>query len=61
MKIARQVVERIRKNIEQTLDVTVSAGIAMHTKGSSVEELIKAADQALYRAKESGRNRVECA
>ena len=58
---ARQVVDRIRKKIEETLEVTVSAGVAMYIKGFSGEELIKAADKALYKAKENGRNRVECA
>jgi hypothetical protein len=47
----------IQKNIEETLEVTVSAGVAMYKKGSSVEDLLKAAAEALYKAKENGRNR----
>ncbi|MFC1843807.1 diguanylate cyclase [Thermodesulfobacteriota bacterium] len=58
---SRLTVDRIRKNIEETLEVTVSAGVALYEKGSSIEDLIKAADEALYKAKENGRNRVECA
>ena len=53
--------ERIREIIEITLNVTISAGVAMYKKGSSSAELIKAADMALYKAKGNGRNRVESA
>lgn len=44
---------------EETIDITVSLGVAA-TSGEveSGEQLIKAADEALYRAKEEGRNRV---
>jgi diguanylate cyclase (GGDEF)-like protein len=42
------------------LSVTVSIGIAESSERvADVNEVIKAADQALYRAKETGRNRVE--
>jgi len=58
---ARMVVERIRQNIADSLEVTVSAGIAKYKKGSSAAELIKSADMAMYKAKENGRNRVEIA
>ena len=38
--------------------VTGSFGIATHRAGQSLESTIAAADRALYRAKEAGRNRV---
>ena len=42
--------------------VTISVGIATFPENAeSVEQLIKAADDALYRAKEEGRDRVLCA
>jgi diguanylate cyclase (GGDEF)-like protein len=44
------------------LAVTVSIGVAEGTdKTREVEQVIQAADQALYRAKQNGRNRVELA
>jgi diguanylate cyclase (GGDEF)-like protein len=48
-------------NPEQ-LSVTISIGVAEgNAKTRAVEDVIKAADQALYRAKRGGRNRVEVA
>ena len=62
------VAERIRQGIEkspldvagQPLQMTVSLGIATYTdkQETTVEDLVKQADQYLYQAKESGRNRV---
>ena len=65
---ARRTGERIRQQIAQhafragrrELRVTVSVGVATWESGGaqSAEGLIREADQALYRAKEQGRNRV---
>jgi len=38
--------------------VTVSVGVALFSEAESTEEFVARADTALYRAKESGRNRV---
>ena len=44
---------------ETEISITLSAGVALMSKeDSNVEDLIKRADDALYQAKEAGRNRV---
>lgn len=59
--------ERLRATIEMEtiphdeteISVTLSAGVALMSKeDSKVEDLIKRADDALYQAKQAGRNRV---
>jgi diguanylate cyclase (GGDEF)-like protein len=59
--------ERIRKAVESAVfrsgtrqfRVTVSIGVATRQPSmASVEEMVKGADQALYQAKQAGRNRV---
>ncbi|MCP5169605.1 MAG: GGDEF domain-containing protein [Hahellaceae bacterium] len=45
-----------------TVKVTVSMGLATRTPAQkTLAETLKKADQALYKAKQNGRNRIECA
>jgi diguanylate cyclase (GGDEF)-like protein len=46
------------KSIEDEFTVTVSAGIAGFEKGYDSDTMLAAADKALYKAKDQGRNRV---
>lgn len=61
-KTAEEVAGRIRKTVEQKGAVTVSLGVASYQAGMKHgAELVNMADDALYRAKCNGRNRVETA
>ncbi len=63
---AKIVGERLRKAVEvtpipidnQSINVTISMGLAEFKQEESGEELFARADKALYEAKETGRNRV---
>ncbi len=63
--VAEQIRQKVANTLvglnDQTTGVTVSIGIAVETpsKDGSEEELIRRADEMLYRAKENGRNRIE--
>lgn len=61
---ALDLAERLRSNVEafgfgHGETVTVSIGVANYQLADDAEGLLARADAALYRAKESGRNRVE--
>jgi diguanylate cyclase len=64
-----QLVESLREGIQacpfhfrgERVVITLSAGIAAFGEGDSAESVFERADQALYHAKDSGRNRVEVA
>lgn len=51
--------ELAKQDSSTVLSVTVSIGVANSGERSEIEAVLKAADKALYRAKENGRNRVE--
>ncbi|MBI5694301.1 MAG: diguanylate cyclase [Nitrospirae bacterium] len=54
------VAERIRAKVEAESGVTVSLGVsAYRDEVQSREDVVREADEALYRAKQGGRNRVE--
>ncbi len=57
------VAERIRQQIEEEVRsevrVTVSIGVSSYPEhGVEIESLIRAADDAMYRAKRAGKNKV---
>jgi two-component system, cell cycle response regulator len=68
MAVATMVAERLRRRIAsepfpiqkgaRTVEVTISIGIAALGPDDTAAAVIKRADQALYRAKRDGRNRV---
>lgn len=64
MKRAKRVAERLRTAVEGFTftgvprQITSSFGVAIHATGETGDELVKRADEALYEAKETGRNKV---
>jgi diguanylate cyclase (GGDEF)-like protein len=50
--------ERIRRRVESETIVTVSLGWCRSKRGLSAEQLIQRADEAMYKAKTSGKNKV---
>ena len=63
---ARRCAERLRVATSRAefgnkVRVTLSAGVAEYRHGESVTDTLRRADEALYFAKQTGRNRVACA
>lgn len=59
-KLRRQVEQEVfRLPREQSLSLSVSIGVAGHDGHPDYQNVLRAADEALYRAKHGGRNRVE--
>ena len=64
MKRATRVAERLRKAVADfsftgvPRQITSSFGVAMHTDDEASDDLVKRTDEALYEAKETGRNKV---
>jgi diguanylate cyclase (GGDEF)-like protein len=66
LKDGVEIVERIRKDLEENplhydgkeIKITASFGLAEVDKEKYINEIIKKADEKLYKAKELGRNRV---
>lgn len=70
LKQARNIAERLRKTIAETqfiladnsssIQVTISLGCSTYTGIEDKQQLMKLADDALYQAKNNGRNQVRC-
>ena len=69
IRSAYSAAERVRRGIAEMPvpelppeeHITVSIGVAVHDAGENIETTIRRADEALYQAKETGRNRVAMA
>lgn len=67
LPVARAVAERVRQGLAATsfpepatsVRVTASFGVALHVPDETPKSLMRRADQALYGAKNEGRNRVK--
>jgi diguanylate cyclase (GGDEF)-like protein len=66
LPVAKHVLSRIRASLAQTtvpvagehLTITVSMGLTVYRHGEPIEYALERADQALYSAKDNGRDRV---
>jgi len=56
----RQVIQKTKFMYKKTrINITISAGVAERQESTGVDETVELADRRLYKAKNSGRNRVE--
>ena len=54
---AKVIAERIRVTVKEETDVTISGGLAVYSDRIDFDQLVIRADEALYQAKEDGRDR----
>ena len=61
LEAGRVLAERVRTAVEHSCPITVSIGVAQLTSGEAgdVDSLLAQADQAMYEAKQGGKNRVQ--
>ena len=60
IKLAERIRNIIRENLIEGINVTVSQGMSgIHKEDKSIDDIIKRADDLLYKAKTAGRDRIE--
>ncbi|MCF8001926.1 MAG: diguanylate cyclase [Halanaerobiales bacterium] len=64
IKEAKKIANRIKKNVQaidikESGSITISIGAAVIRQEDDIESFLKRADDALYKAKNNGRNRIE--
>ena len=60
-RLAERICNQVHRSVgagERLEPVTVSVGVAFRKPGQGIDKLLKAADDAVYRAKATGKNRV---
>jgi diguanylate cyclase (GGDEF)-like protein len=57
--LAQRLLESIRETPISGVSVTVSLGVACYRQGDTIAAILSRADEAMYRAKATGRNQVE--
>lgn len=57
-KLRQDIASKKFKSSDSTLNVTLSCGVAEYKKGDVLDAAVVAADQALYQAKDQGRNQT---
>jgi len=60
---ANRILETIRKNKliykSDTINITLSIGLCQHQNGDTIETIVERTDKLLYKAKNSGKNKIE--
>ncbi|SEM71884.1 GGDEF domain-containing protein [Paenibacillus sp. OV219] len=52
------VAEAIRSRVEKETMVTISVGVSVSREGTTIAEVVKQADEAMYQSKTTGKNKV---
>lgn len=57
-EIRKAIRQKVKVSPKQLVPITVSIGVAQLESGSNIDDFIKSADEAMYKAKHSGKNKT---